>query len=102
MIQMDDYPKKLVAYFDTLEPDQRTIREQLYRTTLAQALEHNLQSPRFWAARQVIAGLTTGQIQHKIQKRIRRIPRAEGLLPTGEATRPTRTPVRHLRETQIQ
>ncbi len=100
---MDDYPKKLVAYFDTLEPEQRQDREQLYRTTLAQALEHNLQSPRFWAARQVIAGLTAGQIQHKIQKRIRRIPRMDVPPPAGEAARPAKsTPVRRLRETQIQ
>jgi hypothetical protein len=72
---MNDYPKKLAAYLDTLDPDQRSLREELYRTTLAQAIEHRLQSPRFWAARQVITGLSASQIQHKIQKRIRRIPR---------------------------
>jgi len=98
---MDDYPKKLVAYLNTLEPDQRASREQLYRTTLAQALEHNLQSPRFWAARQIIAGLTTGQIQHKILKRIRRIPKLDNATPTNEPLRNAKaSPVRRLRETQ--
>lgn len=70
---MNDYPKKLVAYLETLSPEDRAGREELYRTTLSQAIEHGLQSPRFWAARQVISGLNAGQIEHKIQKRIRRV-----------------------------
>jgi hypothetical protein len=101
MDPMDDYPKKLVAYLNTLEPEQRTLRERLYRTTLAQALEHNLQSPRFWAARQIIAGLTTGQIQHKILKRIRRVSRLDDSAPVNETPRNAKaSPVRRLRETQ--
>lgn len=97
---MNDYPKKLAVYLETLDPEQRAAREKLYRSTLAQAQEHHLQSPRFWAARQIIAGLNDHQIQHKIQKRIKRIPKSDPAPRTGQPARHTKSsPVRRLRET---
>ncbi|MFC1652966.1 hypothetical protein ACFL3F_04520 [Planctomycetota bacterium] len=69
---MQEYPKKLVKYLDTLPPEQRNQQQQLYQETLAQAVAQGFQSPKFWATRQIIAGLTAGQIQHKIQRRMRK------------------------------
>lgn len=71
---MQSYPTKLKRYLNRLVPAERQAKEQLFEHTLEQARAHGLQSPRFWAMRQVLSGLNADQIEHKIKLRIRGKP----------------------------
>jgi hypothetical protein len=64
------YPKKLTKYLDTLPADQRHSRETLFTYALEQAEKHQFQSPRFWAMRQVISGISMAQVEEKIRRRV--------------------------------
>ena len=70
---MDSYPKKLEKYLTALTPEERSERELLFEKTLASAQEHHFQSPRFWAMRQIISGMTPAQIKNKIQHRLHKL-----------------------------
>ena len=64
------YPKKLTKYLDTLPEDQRPAREALYAHALEQAESHGFQSPRFWAMRQAVSGISMVQLEEKIRRRV--------------------------------
>lgn len=67
------YPKKLTKYLDTLPEDQRKVREALYAHALEQAEAHGFQSPRFWAMRQAVSGISMEQLKEKIRRRVNRV-----------------------------
>ena len=69
---MNQYPAKLTKYLNTLDVEKRHVKEHLYQHAYEQALEHEFQSARFWAMRQVVAGLTLAQIEQKIHLRIKK------------------------------
>ncbi len=64
------YPQKLIKYLDSLPEDQRSAREALYVHALAQAETHKFQSPRFWAMRQAVSGISMVQLEEKIRRRM--------------------------------
>ena len=65
-------PKNLEVYLDSLPPTKREERLSLFYFALDLAEKHGLQSPQFWATRQIITGRNPGQIKHEINRRIRR------------------------------
>ena len=67
---MNPYPAKLIKYLDALSPDERRTKALLFERTLDAAQRNGLQSPRFWAMRQVLAGLDARQIEQKMRRRI--------------------------------
>ncbi len=67
---MQAFPSKLLKYLNSLPSPERQAKERLFEQTLTLAEQHGLQSPRFWATRQILSGLNGQQIQHKIQKRV--------------------------------
>jgi hypothetical protein len=64
------YPQKLIKYIETLPEDQRPARETLYAHALEQAETHKFQSPRFWAMRQAVSGISMVQLEEKIRRRV--------------------------------
>ncbi|MCP4450218.1 MAG: hypothetical protein GY809_02060 [Planctomycetes bacterium] len=64
------YPQKLTKYLDALPEDQRPARETLYTHALEQAEAHKFQSPRFWAMRQAVSGISMVQLEEKIRRRV--------------------------------
>ena len=66
------YPTKLIRYLDALPDDQRQAREALFNYALEQAVTHHFQSPRFWAMRQTISGISMVQVEEKIRRRLSR------------------------------
>jgi hypothetical protein len=64
------YPTKLIKYLEALPQDQRQAREALFSFALDQAETHHFQSPRFWAMRQAISGISMAQVEEKIRRRI--------------------------------
>ena len=64
------YPQKLIKYLETLPEDQRSAREALYAHALEQAEAHKFQSPRFWAMRQAVSGISMVQLEEKIRRRV--------------------------------
>ena len=69
---MNQYPAKLTKYLNTLDAEERHAKEHLYSHAYEQALEHEFQSARFWAMRQVVSGLTLAQIEQKIRLRMQK------------------------------
>jgi hypothetical protein len=69
---MQSYPTKLKRYLNGLTPADRQEKAQLFEQTLEKAQALGLQSPRFWAMRQVVSGLNAGQIEQKIKQRTKR------------------------------
>ena len=67
---MQSYPTKFKRYLDGLAPTDRQAKAQLFEQTLEKAVTHGLQSPRFWAMRQIVSGLSAGQIDQKIKQRL--------------------------------
>lgn len=67
-------PKKLIAFLEPLTPEERAEKLRLFEESAALAQQNGLQSPRFWASRQIIKNRTLGQIKHEIAKRIRHRP----------------------------
>ena len=68
---MQSYPTKLKRYLESLAPPDRQAKAQLFEQTLERAQTLGLQSPRFWAMRQVLSGLNAGQIEQKIKQRLK-------------------------------
>ena len=68
---MQSYPAKLKRYLDSLTPPDRQAKAQLFEQILEKAQTHGLQSPRFWAMRQIVSGLNAGQIEQKIKQRLK-------------------------------
>jgi len=66
---MESYPTKLKRYLEGLAPQDRQEKTKLFEQTLEKAQAHGLQSPRFWAMRQVVSGLDAGRIEQKIKQR---------------------------------
>ena len=66
---MKSYPTKLKRYLEGLAPLDRQEKTKLFEQTLERAQAHGLQSPRFWAMRQVVSGLDAGRIEQKIKQR---------------------------------
>ena len=64
------YPQKLIKYIEALPEDQRSARETLYAHALEQAEAHKFQSPRFWAMRQAVSGISMVQLEEKIRRRV--------------------------------
>ena len=67
-------PKKLTAFLDALSPEERAEKLRLFEEAATLAQQNGLQSPRFWASRQIIKDRTLGQIKHDIAKRVRHRP----------------------------
>ena len=64
------YPQKLIKYLDSLPDDQKQARETLFNFALEQAETHKFQSPRFWAMRQIVSGISMAQVEEKIKRRV--------------------------------
>ena len=68
---MKSYPTKLKRYLNGLTPAERQEKTELFEKILEKAQTLGLQSPRFWAMRQIVSGLNAGQIEQKIKQRIK-------------------------------
>ena len=84
---MQSYPTKLKKYLNGLTPADRQKKAQLFEQTLERAQALGLQSPRFWAMRQVVSGLNAGQIGQKFEQRIRQ--RLKGSFRRGDMRHPS-------------
>ncbi len=62
-------PKKLTLFLETLPQQEREEKLRLFEEIVVLAQENGLQSPTFWASRQVIKGRNRGQIDHEIARR---------------------------------
>ena len=67
---MPPYPTKLLKYLEGLRAGEAQAKKRLFEQTLAQAQSHGFQSPRFWAMRQILSGLSEQRIQQKIKRRL--------------------------------
>ncbi len=67
---MEEYPKKLTAYLNTLSERERDEKARQFQSLVEKAQTHKFQSPRFWAMRQVLSGRSLEQIERNIKKRI--------------------------------
>ncbi len=67
---MEEYPKKLTAYLNTLSETEKDEKTRLFQSLAEKAQTHKFQSPRFWAMRQVLSGRSLEQIERNIKKRI--------------------------------
>jgi hypothetical protein len=66
---MEEFPKKLTAYLDTLDEKKRDEKTRLFQSLVEKAQSNKFQSPRFWAMRQVLSGRSLEQIKRNIKKR---------------------------------
>ncbi len=67
---MEEFPKKLTAYLNTLDEKEKDEKLRLFKSLVEKAQAHKFQSPRFWAMRQVLSGRSLEQIERNIKKRI--------------------------------
>jgi len=67
---MEEFPKKLTAYLNTLNETEKDVKARLFQSLVEKAQTHKFQSPRFWAMRQVLSGRSLKQIERNIKKRI--------------------------------
>jgi hypothetical protein len=67
---MEEFPKKLTAYLNTLSETEKDVKSRLFQSLVERAQTHKFQSPRFWAMRQVLSGRSLEQIERNIKKRI--------------------------------
>ncbi len=67
---MEEFPKKLTAYLNTLDEKEKGEKARLFQSLVEKAQTHKFQSPRFWAMRQVLSGRSLEQIERNIKKRI--------------------------------
>ena len=67
---MNEFPKKLIAYLNTLDEKENGEKARLFQPLVEKAKTHKLQSPRFWAMRQILSGRSLEQIERNIKKRI--------------------------------
>ncbi len=67
---MEEFPKKLTAYLNTLDEKEKGEKARLFQSLAEKAQTHKVQSPRFWAMRQVLSGRSPEQIERNIKKRI--------------------------------
>jgi hypothetical protein len=67
---MEEFPKKLTAYLNTLDEKDKDEKTRLFQSLVEKAQTHKFQSPRFWAMRQVLSGRSQEQIERNIKKRI--------------------------------
>jgi hypothetical protein len=67
---MEEFPKKLTAYLNTLDEKEQGEKARLFQSLAEKAQTHKFQSPRFWAMRQVLSGRSLEQIERNIKKRI--------------------------------
>ena len=66
---MEEFPKKLTAYLDTLDEKKRDEKTKLFQSLVEKAQSNKFQSPRFLAMRQVLSGRSLEQIKRNIKKR---------------------------------
>ncbi len=67
---MEEFPKKLIAYLNTLDEKVKDEKTSLFQSLVERAKTHKFQSPRFWAMRQVLSGRSQEQIERNIKKRV--------------------------------
>ena len=67
---MEEFPKKLTAYLNTLSETEKGVKSRLFQSLVEKAQTHKFQSPRFWAMRQVLSGRSLEQIERNVKKRI--------------------------------
>ncbi len=67
---MEEFPKKLTAYLNTLDEKKKDEKAKLFQSLVEKAQTHNFQSPRFWSMRQILSGRSLEQIERNIKKRI--------------------------------
>ena len=67
---MEEFPKKLTVYLDTLDEKEKDKKTRLFQALVEKAQTNKFQSPRFWAMRQVLSGRSLEQIERNIKKRI--------------------------------
>ncbi|MBZ0110260.1 MAG: hypothetical protein K8F52_16540 [Candidatus Scalindua rubra] len=66
---MEEFPRKLTAYLDTLDEKKRDEKTRLFQSLVEKAQSNKFQSPRFWAMRQILSGRSLEQIKRNIKKR---------------------------------
>ena len=66
---MHDVPPKLLKKISHLSPDEQQQRIELFKELEISARIQELQSPRFWAMRQVLADRSEKEIKRKLNKR---------------------------------
>ncbi len=69
-LTMEEFPKKLIAYLNTLDEKENGEKTRLFQSLVKKAQTHKFQSPRFWAMRQILSGRSLEQIERNIKKRI--------------------------------
>jgi hypothetical protein len=84
---MEEFPKKLTAYLDTLSETEKVVKTRLFQSLVEKAQTHKFQSPRFWAMRQVLSGRSLEQIERNIKKRITKKTDLPACLPVGRDKR---------------
>ncbi len=67
---MNEFPKKLTGYLNTLSDTEKDEKARLFQSLVEKAQAYKFQSPRFWAMRQVLSGRPLEQIERNIKKRI--------------------------------
>ena len=72
---MEEFPKKLTTYLNTLDEKEKVEKTRLFQSLVEKAQSHKFQSPRFWAMRQVLSGRSLEQIKRNIRKRT--IPKSD-------------------------
>jgi len=66
---MEEFPKKLTAYLNTLDEKVKDEKTRLFQSLVEEAQTHKFQGPRFWAMRQILSGRSLEQIKRNIKKR---------------------------------
>ncbi|KHE91059.1 MAG: hypothetical protein SCABRO_03217 [Candidatus Scalindua brodae] len=66
---MEEFPRKLTAYLDTLDEKKRDEKTRLFQSLVEKAQSNKFQSPRFWAMRQILSGRSLEQIKRNIKKK---------------------------------
>ncbi|GAX62392.1 general glycosylation pathway protein [Candidatus Scalindua japonica] len=67
---MEEFPRKLTAYLNTLNEEEKDEKARLFHSLIEEAQAHKFQSPRFWAMRQILSGRSLEQIKRNIKKRV--------------------------------
>jgi hypothetical protein len=68
---MQDVPPKLLKKISHLSPEEQQERIKLFKQLEISARIEEIQSPRFWAMRQVLAERSEKEIKRKLDKRSR-------------------------------
>lgn len=65
---MQTYPPKLLKKIESLGEQEQDAKKKLFLDLLEKATTQGIQSPRFWAMRQVLADRSEREIHRKLNK----------------------------------